>query len=73
MYWATNSPRSIPLATGALAVMEKQHLEDAKVCQDLRTELNEHRTELRALSASLAYSEAEAKTAQATTNTALAS
>lgn len=45
-------------AAGALSVMEKQHLEDARVCQELRGEINEQRTELRALSASLAHSEA---------------
>lgn len=38
-------------ATGAIAQMDKQHLEDARVCQELRTEL-------RALSASFAQSEA---------------
>lgn len=41
-------------ATGAVAQMERQHLEDAAVCQDLRTEL-------RALSASFSQSEAVSK------------
>ena len=41
-------------AVGALGAMEKQHLEDAEVCQGLRVEL-------RALSAALAQSEAVSK------------
>ena len=41
-------------AVGALSAMEKQHLEDAEVCQGLRVEL-------RALSAALAHSEAVSK------------
>ena len=41
-------------AVGALGAMEKQHLEDAEVCQGLRVEL-------RALSAALAHSEAVSK------------
>nr|QOU99708.1 Alpha-helical coiled coil protein [Pseudomonas syringae pv. actinidiae] len=45
-------------ATGAFTQMEKQHLEDARVCQDLRTECQDLRTELRALSSSFAQSEA---------------
>lgn len=45
-------------ATGAVTQMEKQHLEDARVCQDLRTECQDLRTELRALSSSFAQSEA---------------
>ncbi|MHB9354333.1 hypothetical protein [Pseudomonas amygdali] len=48
-------------AVGAHSAMEKQHVEDAAVCQDLRSELQDVRTELRALSASLAHSEAVSK------------